>query len=242
MQLKWQIAEIIETVQETSQTKSLIFDVPEWQGHFAGQHIDIRLTAEDGYQVERSYSISSPPENGQKVAITVEKVEDGEVSPYLTDIVEEGDKLELRGPIGGYFVWKANQTLTKPLLLIAGGSGIVPLMSMLRHRNLNPINSDATLIYSAKTSSDIIFYDELNELAEKDGTLKTVFVVTREQPVNWQGYARRIDLPMFEEVLGKTTNDFDVFICGPTAFVEAAADLLREFGISPQNIKTERFG
>lgn len=242
MKLNWQIAEVAETVQETSQTKSLIFDVPEWEEHFAGQHIDIRLTAEDGYQVERSYSISSPPEDGHKVAITVEKVEDGEVSPYLTDIVEKGDKLELRGPIGGYFIWKANQKPTKPLLLLAGGSGIVPLMSILRHRNLNPIDSDATLIYSAKTTSDIIFFDELNELAEKDGTLKIVFVVTREQPVNWQGYTRRIDLPMFKEVLGKMATDLDVYICGPTAFVETAADLLQEFGISPQNIKTERFG
>lgn len=242
MRLEWQIAEVTETNQETAQTKSLIFDVPEWQEHFAGQHIDIRLTAEDGYQVERSYSISSPPENGKKVAITVERVEDGEVSPYLTDIVEKGDKLELRGPIGGYFVWKANQTPTKPLLLIAGGSGIVPLMSILRHRNLNPINSGAVLIYSAKTTADIIYYDELNELTKKDGTLKTVFVVTREQPVNWQGYTRRIDLQMFEEVLGKMTTDYNVFICGSTSFVEAAADLLQEFGVSPQNIKTERFG
>ena len=218
---------------------TLQLQVPDWPGHLAGQHVDVRLTADDGYQAQRSYSIASAPEDS-RVAITVERLEDGEVSPYLVGELKVGDKLELRGPIGGYFVWKAADV--RPLLLIAGGSGIVPLMAMLRHREAVGNKAPTRLLYSSRTIEDIIYKDELDRLTTSDGGLKVVHTLTRSQPSGWKSYGRRIDRDMVRDVAWPKEEGPVVYICGPTAFVETAADLLVELGYEPAMIKTERFG
>jgi len=214
---------------------SLYFDVPDWQGHLAGQHVDVRLTADDGYQAERSYSIASAPEE-RRVALTVERLDDGEVSPYLVGELRVGDKLELRGPIGGYFVWRAIEQ--QPLLLIGGGSGVVPLMAMLRHRALAKGSAPARLLYSSRTFADIIYREELEGLSGV-GVFHTL---TREKPAGWSGYTRRVDAGMLGEVAWPVAEGPAVFICGPTPFVEAAASLLVGMGYPAPSIKTERFG
>ena len=218
---------------------TLRLDVPAWPGHLAGQHVDVRLTADDGYQAQRSYSIASPP-GDSRLAITVERLDDGEVSPYLVGELKVGDKLELRGPIGGYFVWKADDA--RPLLLIAGGSGIVPLMGMLRHRKAVGNKDLARLLYSSRSIEDIIYKDELDRLTSSDDGLTVVHTLTRSQPGGWKGYGRRIDRDMVRDVAWPKEQAPAVFICGPTAFVETAADLLVELGYQPGLIKTERFG
>jgi ferredoxin-NADP reductase len=237
--LTWQLGNVTELVRETPRVGTLRLEVPDWPGHLAGQHIDVRLTADDGYQAERSYSIASAPEDS-RLAITVERLEDGEVSPYLVGELKVGDKLELRGPIGGYFVWKADGG--RPLLLIAGGSGIVPLMAMLRHRKAIGNKDPARLLYSSRTIEDIIYKHELDRLASSDHGLTVVHTLTRSQPSGWKGYGRRIDREMARAVAWPAEQEPAVFICGPTAFVETAADLLVEFGYGPGLIKTERFG
>jgi ferredoxin-NADP reductase len=218
---------------------SLLLDVPDWLGHDAGQHVDVRLTAEDGYQAQRSYSIASPPEDS-RLAITVERLEDGEVSPYLVGEVKVGDKIELRGPIGGYFVWKAGDM--RPLLMIGGGSGIVPLMAMIRHRWASRTKPPARLLYSSRTLEDVIYKDELDRLGAQGDGLAVAYALTRAQPRGWKGYARRIDREMVSEVAWPREPAPLVFICGPTSFVEAAAGLLVDVGYDPSWIKTERFG
>ena len=238
--LKWQIASITEIKPETANVKSFTMKLPEWMRHRAGQHYDIRLTAEDGYQTQRSYSIASEPEREGEVDITVERIEDGEVSTYLHDVLLPGDRIEARGPIGGYFVWEAS--MTEPLLLIAGGSGVVPLMSMLRHRAAAGANNPATLLYSSRNFEDVIYYNELEQLSKANGGPKVFHTLTRSQPKDWRGYARRIDDAMLSEVarpLGKTVQ---VFICGPTLMVESAANALVKFGTDSNQIRTERFG
>jgi ferredoxin-NADP reductase len=210
-----------------------------WPGHLAGQHVDVRLTAEDGYQAERSYSIASPPEE-RWVALTVERLDDGEVSPYLVGELKVGDKLEMRGPIGGHFVWRAGES--RPLLLIAGGSGVVPLMAMLRHRASTSHKSPARLLYSSRTLDDVIFRDELDRLADINDGLAVKHTLTRDKPAGWDGYTRRIDRAMLEEVAWSKDEMPAVFVCGPTSFVEAAADLLVAMDYDPMWIKTERFG
>jgi ferredoxin-NADP reductase len=210
-----------------------------WPGHLAGQHVDVRLTAEDGYQAERSYSIASPPE-GRWVALTVERLEDGEVSPYLVGELKVGDKLELRGPIGGHFVWRAGDR--RPLLLIAGGSGVVPLMAMLRHRAVAARKNPTRLLYSSRTQADVIYRAELDKLAATDGELEVKHTLTREKPQGWAGYTRRIDAAMLNEVAWTKDKMPEVFVCGPTSFVETAADLLVAMDYDPLWIKTERFG
>jgi ferredoxin-NADP reductase len=218
---------------------SLYFDVPGWPGHLAGQHVDVRLTAEDGYQAERSYSIASPP-GDPRLALTVERLEDGEVSPYLVGELRPGDRLELRGPIGGYFVWRGDDD--RPLVLLAGGSGVVPLMSMLRHRARTNSRTPARLLVSSRTLGDVIYRTELDRLgAARDG-LDVVHTLTREKPAGWSGYTRRIDEAMLEEVAPPADDGPSVFVCGPTPFVEAAASLLVGLGHDPRAIKTERFG
>src|SRR5437899_7977916 len=192
--LNWQFGEVVATQGETARTKSIQLAVPTWMGHRPGQHVDVRLTAEDGYQAERSYSIASPPEEAPRVTLTVERLDDGEVSPYLTDELRIGDKLELRGPIGGYFVWEAR--LGGPLLLVAGGSGIVPLMAMLRHRAAVGSTIPTRLLYSSRSFEDIIYREELTRLDEADQMLEVVHTLTRAQPPGWTGYARRIDADM----------------------------------------------
>jgi ferredoxin-NADP reductase len=223
-----------------------VLDVPGWPGHRAGQHVDVRLTAEDGYQSERSYSIASAPEESQ-LALTVERLKDGEVSPYLTEELRAGDQLELRGPIGGYFVWDAS--LGGPLLLVAGGSGIVPLMAMLRHRK-TALGDDemkrhqvpARLLYSSRGWDEVIYRDELTTLSEMDPTLEIRHTLTREQPEGWTGWRRRIDRMMLEEVAWPPSERPQVFVCGPTSLVESVANTLVELGHDAALVKTERFG
>jgi ferredoxin-NADP reductase len=237
--LTWQLGEVVELVQETPRVSSIAIDVPAWPGHLAGQHVDVRLTAEDGYQAQRSYSIASAPED-PRVTLTVERLEDGEVSPYLVGEIRIGDKVELRGPIGGYFVWTAGDD--RPVLLIAGGSGIVPLMAMLRHRAAARSRAPAHLLYSSRTFEDVIYRTELETLASAQGGPKVTHTLTRSQPAAWPGYSRRIDRAMVQDVAFPKEHMPVVYVCGPTAFVEAAADLLVEAGYDPAWIRTERFG
>jgi len=225
-------------VAENARAKSIVLDPPEWPGHRAGQHVDIRLTAEDGYQAQRSYSIASAPEDGL-LALTVERLDDGEVSPYLTDVLEPGDALELRGPIGGFFVWEAS--LPGPLQLIAGGSGIVPLRAMLRHWVAADRPVAARLLYSARSLDDAIYRDELFGLAAYD-ELDVRIALTRAWPADWSGHRGRIDRALVDAVTWPPHERPRIYVCGPTTFVEAAADLLVESGHRPDSIKTERFG
>jgi ferredoxin-NADP reductase len=213
--------------------RTLELDVPGWTGHRAGQHLDVRLTAEDGYQAERSYSIASAP--GDRLAITVERLDDGEVSPYLVDEVHEGDRFEIRGPIGGYFVWDGDEP--EPVLLVAGGSGVVPLMAMARHRARLGAATPMRLLYSSRTWSDVIYRDELETLG-----LDVVHTLTREQPPGWTGYARRIDDELLRAVAFPAAETPRVYVCGSTRFVDAAADGLVRLGYDPRWIRTERFG
>src|SRR5229473_264062 len=233
--LSWQLGEVLATRAETARTKSITLAVPNWIGHRAGQHMDVRLTAEDGYQAERSYSIASPPEQEQRVTLTVERLDDGEVSPYLTGELRIGDKLELRGPIGGYFVWEAH--MGGPLLLVAGGSGIVPLMAMLRHRAAVGSIVPTRLLYSSRSYADIIYRDELDRLDEADQMLEVVHTLTRAQPPGWTGYQRRIDTDMLREVVWPSDQYPLTFICGPTPFVETAAASLVTLGHETGRIK-----
>jgi len=243
----WRSAKVIDVVRETPETRTIVLDVPGWPGHRAGQHVDVRLTAEDGYQAERSYSIASPPEEPH-LALTVERLDDGEVSPYLSDELRGGDKLELRGPIGGYFVWDI--ATGGPLLLVAGGSGIVPLMAMLRHRDRALATADTgvrhrlpvRLLYSSRRWGDVIYREELAQLAERDTTVEVIHTLTREQPDGWTGFKRRIDRAMLETVAWPASEQPRVFICGPTPLVEAVATSLVGLGHQPALVKTERFG
>ena len=231
---------MVATRAETARTKSITLDVPNWPGHRAGQHVDLRLTSDDGYHAERSYSIASAPEDRSRVTITVERIDTGEVSPYLTDELHEGDKLELRGPIGGYFVWETS--LGGPLLLIAGGSGIVPLMAMIRHRSAAHDAVPTRLLYSSRSSGEIIYREELDRLAQGSSGLEVVHTLTRESPPGWSGYHRRIDHDMLRDVAWPADRNPLMYVCGPTPFVETAATVLGALGHGPQRIKTERFG
>jgi ferredoxin-NADP reductase len=238
--IDWQVATISDIKPETPRVKTFTLQLPNWLQHSAGQHYDIRLTAEDGYQVERSYSIASEPERTGLVELTVEEIEGGEVSPYLHEVVMVGDRIEARGPIGGYFVWEA--MMSEPLLLIGGGSGVVPLMSMIRHRAAAGATVPTRLLYSARTRDDLIYYDELEKLASKKNGLEVIYTLTRSQPAGWRGYARRIDSAMLQEVAAPLGRSMRVYVCGPTALVENAANTLVQLGIPPSAVKTERFG
>jgi ferredoxin-NADP reductase len=235
--LTWRVATVARSQPETPSATTLILDVPDWPGHLAGQHVDVRLTAGDGYQAERSYSIASAPLDPH-LAITIERIDDGEVSPYLTDELRPGDQLELRGPIGGYFTWEAADG--GPLLLLAGGSGLVPLMAMLRHRAAAASDAAATMLVSARSWEDVLYRDEL---ATQDAHGVTVrYTLTREQPPEWAGWAGRVNAEMLGELGADRAEPLRVFVCGPTGFVEHVADLLVQLGRDPHAIKTERFG
>jgi ferredoxin-NADP reductase len=236
--LSWQLATVVELIDETPRVRSIVLEPPEWPGHRAGQHVDVRLTAEDGYQAQRSYSIASAPEDEQ-LMLTVEQLDDGEVSPYLTDELRPGDALELRGPIGGYFVWE--EPLGGPLLLLGGGSGVVPLRSMLRHRAAAQSTVPARLLYSSRSLDEVIYRDELARLAEAD-EVDIQFTLTRAAPPEWQGYRRRLDTELLSEIAWRPQEQPLVYACGPTAFVEAAATGLVQLGHDAGRIKTERFG
>ncbi len=237
--LAWQLGRVVDIVDETPRAKSLVLDVPGWAGHKAGQHVDVRLTAEDGYQAQRSYSIASPPED-RHLILTVERLEDGEISPYLTEVLQPGDQLELRGPIGGYFTWQVADG--GPLLLIAGGSGIAPLMAMIRHRAAQRSTVPTRLLFSSRAFDEIIYRQELARLSAADPTLRVVHTLTRQQPPDWSGYRRRIDRAMLAEVAWTPAERPRAFICGPTALVETVASVLVKLGHEARHVKTERFG
>jgi ferredoxin-NADP reductase len=235
----WRLAEVIEVVPETPRTRSLVLEVPGWEGHKAGQHVDVRLTAEDGYQAQRSYSIASAPED-ERLILTVDRLDDGEVSIYLTDVLMAGDKLELRGPIGGYFTWEAGDG--GPLFLVGGGSGIAPLMAMIRHRAAAGSDVPTRLLYSSRSYEEIIFREELETLAAREASLEIFHALTRSRPEGWSGYDRRIDAEMLREVAWSPDENPLAFVCGPTSFVEGVADALVSLGHDPARVKTERFG
>jgi ferredoxin-NADP reductase len=233
---RWLEVAVREVVRETPVASTLVLDVPGWPGHRAGQHVDVRLTAEDGYQAQRSYSIASAPET-PGVALTVERLDDGEVSPYLVDEVRQGDMFELRGPIGGWFAWDAAQG--GPLMLIAGGSGLVPLMAMIRHRVLTGSDAAVRLLLSARSADDVLYARELAEPA--DGVEITI-TYTRRAPPGWSGPARRVDRELLEQAGWPPEDAPRVFACGPTTFVEAVAGTLVAMGHDPARVRTERFG
>lgn len=239
--LDWQIATLKEVKPETPNVKSFRLLVPNWIPHRAGQHYDLRLTAEDGYQAQRSYSIASEPEQEGEIDLTVERIEDGEVSTYLHDVLVPGDLVEMRGPIGGYFVWEAG-FIPETLILIGGGSGVVPLMSMIRHRAAVGAKVRTRLLYSVRTFEDIIYFDELEKLRGDGSGLEVFYTLTRSQPPNWKGYNRRIDDQMLNELVKPFGKSAQVFICGPTLLVEAVANSLVKLGYPPVQIRTERFG
>jgi ferredoxin-NADP reductase len=229
----------VELRPETSQTKTIVFDVPGWPGHRAGQHVDVRLTSDDGYQAERSYSIASAA-NGSHLELTVERLDDGEVSPYLTEELMPGDAIELRGPVGGYFVW--NPKVEGRVLLVGGGSGVVPLMAMARQRAAEESAIPTRLLYSARTWGDVIYGEELAGLAARNDGFEVVYTLTREQPAGWTGYDRRVDSELLADVAPSKEELAVAFVCGPTPFVEAVATAMVELGYEPLRIKTERFG
>jgi ferredoxin-NADP reductase len=230
--IAWRPATVQDVVRETPSASTLVLDVPGWPGHRAGQHVDVRLTADDGYQAQRSYSIATAPEDGSP-AITVERLDDGEVSPYLVDEARPGDELEIRGPVGGWFVWDARDG--GPLMLVAGGSGLVPLMSMLRHRARSGSDADARLLLSARRPDDVLYADELE-------TVDVALTFTREAPAGWTGYARRVDRGMLAEVVFPPDRRPRIFVCGSTGFVEGVAADLVALRHHADLIKTERFG
>jgi ferredoxin-NADP reductase len=233
--LTWQTATVQSLTDETPQVRTISLSLPDWPGHRAGQHLDLRLTSDDGYQAEREYSIASAP--GEPVSITVERLEDGEVSPYLTEDLQVGDEIELRGPVGGYFVWDVADG--GPLLLLAGGSGVVPLRAILRYRERVGSTVPVRLLYSTRTLADVIYRAELDRHVEG---VTVIHTLTRQQPPGWTGYARRVDQAMIAEVAWPVAQMPLAYACGPTNFVEAVASDLVAFGYPPSRIRTERFG
>ncbi|HEY7023212.1 MAG TPA: ferredoxin reductase [Ktedonobacterales bacterium] len=237
--LAWQRATVLELIDETPRVRSLVLDAPNWQMYSAGQHLDVRLTAEDGYQTERSYSVASAPASPH-VTITVERLDDGEVSPYLTEELRAGDQLELRGPIGGWFTWRPSDG--GPLLLVAGGSGIAPLMAMIRQKAALRSPVPVRLLYSSRAYEEIIFRKELDQLVAAESELTVAHTLTRSQPESWTGYSRRIDRAMLEEFAWAAEEHPLTFVCGPTPLVESVATICVEMGYAPERVKTERFG
>ena len=235
----WQIATISAIRPETPTVTSFTFRLPMWRAHRSGQHYDVRLTAKDGYRAERSYSIASEPARTGEIDLTIERVPDGEVSGYFHEIAVVGDQVELRGPIGGYFTWQPSE---RPLFLVGGGSGVVPLMAMLRDRAAVRATAPARLLYSAREPDEVIYADELERLAGEMDGFEQYLTFTRRQPPGWTGYARRIDRQMLQETAGPLGPDVDVFVCGPTRLVESVATALQEIGTPGVRIRTERFG
>ena len=238
--ISWQLATVTAIRDETPTVRSLTLGVPAWAGHRPGQHLDLRLTAADGYGVERSYSIASEPERAGEIEITVERIDGGEVSPFLDDVVVVGDRIEVRGPIGGYFVWEV--ALGGPVLLVAGGFGVVPLMAMLRHRSRVASRIPTRLLFSSRHLEEIIYREELDRLSSNADGLEVFHTLTRSQPPGWSGFARRIDEHMLAEVLEPLGISAHAYLCGPTSLVETAANALVRLGLPPDRVRTERFG
>lgn len=238
--IAWQIATVKSIQEETPRVKTITLTLPDWIIHRPGQHVDLRLTAPDGYQAQRSYSIASAPERRGEIDLVVERLDDGEVSTFLHDVLVLGDQVEVRGPIGGYFVWEAS--MGGPLLLVAGGSGIAPLMAMIRHRAATGANVPTRLLYSSRSPEDVIFFDELMQLRAAGDGLEIFHTFTRSSPPEWSGYSRRIDPQMLGEVAGPLGSEVQVFVCGPTLLVENVANSLVQLGIRSDRIRTERFG
>lgn len=238
--LVWQLATVTAIRPEPPTVKTFTLTLPDWMPHRAGQHYDVRLTAPDGYQAQRSYSVASEPERTGEIDLTVERLEDGEVSTYLHDVLVPGDLVELRGPVGGYFVWEPG--MGGPLLLVAGGSGVVPLMAMLRHRAARGARVPVRLLYSVRSPEQTIYAEELRHLDQTDPLLDVVYTYTRSQPKGWGGYARRIDRRMLDEVLAMLDQMPLAYVCGPTLMVERTAEELVATGIPADRIRTERFG
>jgi ferredoxin-NADP reductase len=238
--LSWRLAQVVELTDETPTVRSLGLAAADWPGHLPGQHVDVRLTAPDGYQAQRSYSIASPPTEDGRLELTVERLPDGEVSPYLAGELRRDDQLELRGPIGGYFVWEPG--MGGPLLLVAGGSGIVPLMAMLRHRATAKSRLPTRLLYSSRSLAEVIYREELDRLAAQGDGLEVRYALTRDHPPDWPGYTRRIDAAMLGEVAWPNTQGPLSYVCGPTQLVESVARALLELGYPADRIRTERFG
>jgi ferredoxin-NADP reductase len=235
--LTWQVAQVTDARPETPRVRTVVLAPDNWPGHRAGQHVDVRLTAEDGYQAQRSYSIASAPESG--LELTVERLDDGEVSPYLVDELRPGDGLELRGPIGGYFVWEAGDS--RPVFLVAGGSGVVPLMAMIRHRRASASTAPMRLLYSSRSLEDVIYREELDGIGAGSG-VEIFHTLTRARPEGWTGYGRRVDADMLREVAWPPADGPVVFVCGATSFVEVVAESLVDLGYDARAIKTERYG
>jgi ferredoxin-NADP reductase len=235
--LRWQVATVVTVRPETPRVRTLVLEVPGWPGQHPGQHLDVRLTAEDGYRAQRSYSIASAPSE-EHVRLTVACLEDGEVSPYLVEELRAGDGLEVRGPIGGYFTWDGGP---EPLLLVAGGAGVVPLMAMLRHRAAERLATPTRLLYSSRSFDEVIYRTELDDLVADGDGVAVVHALTRSHPADWAGYTRRVDDSMMAEAAWPP-GDARAFVCGPTAFVETAADALTRLGYEPTHVRTERFG
>jgi ferredoxin-NADP reductase len=236
----WQAATVVSIRKETPKVKTIRFTVADWPGHLPGQHADVRLTAEDGYRAERSFSIASPPEVSG-LELTVERLDDGEVSPFLTGHLRPEDTIQLRGPIGGSFVWSVFRP-RKPLLLVGGGSGVVPLMCMLRHRRLSGTDVPAALLYSCRTREEVIYHEELADMAQSDPGFTLRITLTRDSAPGWSGAVGRIDLAAVQAVLRDLGGVADSFVCGSDGFVEAASALLVHAGQPSEAIRTERFG
>ncbi len=237
--VSWRTGEIVQTIIETPRVRSLIIDVPGWERHRPGQYLDVRLTTPDGSQITRSYSIASAPEDDY-LQITVERLPGSEASRYLTDQIHAGDRLELRGPNGGHFIWE--HQMGGPLMLIAGGSGIAPLMAMIRHRLAYNSPLPVRLLYSSRSVEDIIYRDELDRLAATYSTFEVVHTLTRAQPPGWTGYTRRIDPELLEETAWSPDLNPLIYVCGSTDFVETVTAGLFARGYSPPCVRTERFG
>jgi ferredoxin-NADP reductase len=237
--LTWLLADVVALVDETPMVRSIVLDCPGWPGHRPGQHVDVRLTADDGYQAQRSYSIATPPD-AERFTLTVERIDDGEVSPYLTDELRVGDRLELRGPIGGYFVWEPEHG--GPLMLVAGGSGVVPLMAMMRGRVASGATVAVRLLLSSRSWADVIYREELAQLARDEPGIEVVHTLTRAAPSDWSGFRRRVDREMLDAVSWPPADRPLCYVCGPTGLVEATASALVDLGHEPARIRTERFG
>ena len=236
----WRVGTVVVLHDETTTARTIALDVPDWPGHVAGQHVDVRLTAPDGYSAVRSYSIASVPNAEKRVELTVERLPDGEVSPYLTQDVAVGDRLELRGPIGGWFVWRPQQT--EPIQLVAGGSGLVPLMAMIRARAASGSTAPFRLLYSVRKPEAVLYRDELQALSDHDGSPALTYAYTRVAPKDWPRPAGRIDADLIAHTTWQSSLSPTCYVCGPTSFVESAASLLIAAGHDPNRIRTERFG